>query len=103
MRTKLLPLSLLLAGQLRTVVFFPTDDNSSASPLVIFSRSATSGSTRAIFLPTSRCSASPTFRLPSLLSFLVPSRSLLFSRDTVFLSAKLGLSVSVDVFYYQVL
>jgi hypothetical protein len=32
---------LLRAGQLRTVVFFPTDDNSSASPLVIFRSSAT--------------------------------------------------------------
>ncbi|MGA6989556.1 MAG: hypothetical protein WBX81_04020, partial [Nitrososphaeraceae archaeon] len=40
--------------------------SSNASPLVIFSCSATLGSTRAIFLPTSRCSDSATFKVAPL-------------------------------------
>src|ERR687887_1246395 len=95
MRTKPFPLSLLLAGQLRTVVFFPSDDNSSASPLVILRRSDTSGSIRAIFLPTSRCSASPTFRVIDLVSFLLAPPKLLF-----FL---LSSSIFLDIFYHSLL
>src|SRR5436309_15417250 len=64
MRIKPFPLSLSFAGQLRAAVFFPSDDNSKASPVDTFRSSAIFGSIRAIFLPTSRCSAtSATFRL----------------------------------------
>src|ERR671924_468389 len=94
-RIRPLPLSLLLAGQLRTVVFLPSEDNSNASPLVILSRSITSGSTRAIFLPTSRCSASATFRATPLADSFLPLCGAL-------LSLLLLLSIFEDILYsYQ--
>jgi hypothetical protein len=83
MRIKPLPLSASFAGQLKTVVFFLSDDNSKASPLETFRRSATDGSIRAIFLPTSRCSAtSAILRVTS----LADSLGLLLSRSLSLLS-----------------
>jgi hypothetical protein len=70
-RINCLSLLVSFAGQLRTVVFLPSEDNSNASPLVILSRSITSGSTRAIILHTSRCSASATFNVASFGSFFI--------------------------------
>src|ERR671911_352387 len=68
-RIKCLPLSVSFAGQLRTVVFLSGEINSKASPLVMLSHSIISGSTRAIFLPTSLCSASATFSVSNFDSF----------------------------------
>src|SRR5215467_15636784 len=71
MRINPLFLSPSLAGQLKTVLFLLSEDNSNASPLETFKRSAIDGSIRAIFLPTSRCSAtSATLRFAILVDSL---------------------------------
>src|SRR5215212_4160805 len=70
-RIRPLSLSLSFAGQLRTVVFLPSDVISNASPLVMLMRFAIAGSMRAIFLPTSRCSASATFKVAISFGFLL--------------------------------
>src|SRR5215467_5886081 len=82
MRINPLFLSPSLAGQLKTVLFLLSEDNSNASPLETFKRSAIDGSIRAIFLPTSRCSATSAILrfavlvdLPSLAIFLLFSLS----------------------------
>src|ERR671931_172127 len=110
MRIKPLPLSVSFAGQLRTLAFFfPTEeDNSRASPVDIFMRSATFGSIRAIFLPTSRCSATSatfrvtTFAFPLDLSeiLLLPPPPLLLLSVLLLLLLSL-LSISEDILFYH--
>src|SRR5918911_590544 len=102
MRIKRFPLSPSLAGQLRTVTFLPSDDSSITSPVDIFSCSAMSGSMRAIFLPTSRCSAtSTTFKVVVLAACLV---LLLFPLILLMplgvLSLVLLFPMSEDIAYY---
>lgn len=79
------PLSLSFAGQCRTVVFFPRDESSRASPADILNCCATSGSIRAIFLPTSDCSASATLRLTT------------FSLDSLFLLLKISTPINYSL------
>jgi hypothetical protein len=69
-RINCLPLSVSFAGQLE--LWFPyLVKTTNVPPLLILSRSITSGLTRAIILHTSRCSASATFNVAGFGSFFI--------------------------------